>query len=54
MGRSAIGLGALMGGTLGAYLPVLWGASSFGLASLVFGALGAATGVVLASRLGEI
>jgi hypothetical protein len=30
MGRSAIGLGAVLGGTVGSYIPVvLWGASSF-------------------------
>ena len=55
MGRSAIGLGAILGGTVGSYVPVLlWGASSFGIASLLFGALGGIAGVLLGARLNEI
>jgi hypothetical protein len=38
MGRSAIGHGAVLGGTVGSYVPVLWSGSSFGVASLLFGA----------------
>ena len=49
--RSVIGLSATVGGTIGGYLPVLWGASSFSLASLAFGALGAVAGIWLAVRL---
>jgi hypothetical protein len=55
MGRSAIGLGAVLGGTVGSYVPVvLWGASSFGVASLLFGALGSVAGVLLGARLSEV
>ena len=54
MGRSAIGLGALLGGTVGSYVPVLWGASSFSVVSLLFGAVGAVAGVLLGARLSEI
>ncbi len=55
MGRSAIGLGAVLGGTVGSYVPVLlWGASSFGVASLLFGALGGIAGVLLGARLSEV
>jgi hypothetical protein len=54
MGRSAIGLGAVLGGIVGSYVPVvLWGASSFGVASLLFGALGSVGGVLLGARLSE-
>ena len=49
--RSVIGLCATAGGTIGGYVPVLWGASSFSLASLAFGAVGAVAGVWLAVRL---
>jgi hypothetical protein len=49
--RSVIGLSATVGGTIGGYLPVLWGASSLSLASLAFGAMGAVAGVWLAVRL---
>jgi hypothetical protein len=54
MGRSAIGLGAVLGGTVGSYMPVLWGASSFSLVSLLFGAVGAVAGVMLGARLSEV
>jgi hypothetical protein len=55
MGRSAIGLGAVLGGTVGSYVPVfLWGASSFGITSLLFGALGGIAGVFLGARLSEV
>jgi hypothetical protein len=54
MGRSAIGLGAVLGGTVGNYVPVLWGASSFSIVSLLFGAIGSVAGVLLGARLSEI
>lgn len=53
MGRSAIGLCALVGTFVGGYVPVLWGASAFSLASLVFSAAGGAAGVWLGVRLSE-
>ena len=53
MGRSVIGLSALLGMTLGGFLPSLWGASSFSLASVVFGAMGGVTGVLLGARLAD-
>jgi hypothetical protein len=54
MGRSAIGLGAILGGTVGSYVPVLWGASSFSIVSLLFGAIGSVAGVLLGARLSEV
>jgi hypothetical protein len=53
MGRSAIGLCALVGTFVGGYVPVLWGASPFSLMSLVFSAAGGAAGVWFGLRLSE-
>ena len=53
MGRSAIGLFALVGMTLGGFVPALWGASSFSLSSLVFSAAGGVAGVWLGARLAD-
>jgi hypothetical protein len=49
--RSVIGLCVLVGSTVGAYVPVLWGASSFSVTSLLFGALGGVAGVWVGVRL---
>jgi hypothetical protein len=53
MGRGLIGLCALVGSFVGAYVPVLWGASSFSVTSLVFSAAGGAAGVWAGVRLSE-
>jgi hypothetical protein len=53
VGRSVIGLCAVVGLTVGGYIPVLWGASAFGLTSLLFGALGGIAGVWLGARLSD-
>ncbi len=53
MGRGVIGMCALLGGLVGGYAPVLWGASSFGVESLLFGALGGIAGVLLGARISE-
>jgi hypothetical protein len=53
MGRGLIGLCVLVGSVVGAYVPVLWGASSFSVASLVFSAAGGAAGVWAGVRLSE-
>jgi len=53
MGRSAVGLCALVGSIVGGYVPVLWGASAFSLTSLVFSAAGGAAGVWFGVRLSE-
>ncbi len=49
--RSVIGLSVIVGSTVGAYLPVLWGSSSFSITSLLFGALGGIAGVWVGVRL---
>ena len=53
MGRSAIGLCALIGLTIGGFVPELWGASSFSLSSLLFSALGGVAGVWFGARLAD-
>jgi hypothetical protein len=49
--RSVTGLGATLGGLIGGYIPVLWGASSFSLASIAFGFAGAIAGLIVGARL---
>jgi phage tail tape-measure protein len=53
VGRSAIGLCALVGSIVGGYVPVLWGASALSVTSLVFSAAGGAAGVWFGARLSE-
>jgi hypothetical protein len=53
MGRGLIGICVLVGSFVGAYVPVLWGASSFGVTSLVFSAAGGVAGVWFGVRLSE-
>jgi len=45
-----IGLGVLVGGLVGGYVPTLWGASSLGVESLLFGAFGSIVGVFVGAR----
>jgi hypothetical protein len=54
MGRSVIGLCALVGGIVGGYVPVLWGASGFSVSSLLFSAVGGIAGVWLGVRISEV
>ncbi len=49
--RSVIGLCVLVGGTVGGYVPVLWGSSSFSVTSLLFGAVGGIAGIWVGIRL---
>ena len=53
MGRSVIGLCAMVGLTAGGYLPVLWGASAFSLTSILFSGIGGVAGVWLGVRISE-
>ena len=53
MGRSAIGLCGGFGMFVGAYVPVLWGASSFSLSSFLFGVIGAVAGIWAGVRINE-
>ena len=49
-----VGICAVVGLTVGGYIPVLWGASAFGLTSLFFGALGGFAGVWIGVRLSDL
>jgi uncharacterized membrane protein YeaQ/YmgE (transglycosylase-associated protein family) len=40
----------MIGGTVGGFVPELWGASAFSLASIVFSAVGGVAGVWLVAR----
>ncbi|MES1246379.1 MAG: hypothetical protein ABUS54_01745 [Actinomycetota bacterium] len=53
MGRGVIGLGVLVGSTVGSFVPTLWGASSWGLQSVFFAFVGGVAGVLLAARYSE-
>jgi len=53
MGRSVIGICALVGMTIGGFVPELWGASGLSLAALVFSAAGGVAGVWVGARLSE-
>ena len=53
MGRSVIGICALIGMTIGGFVPDLWGASGLSLAALVFSAAGGVAGVWVGARLSE-
>ena len=53
MGRSLIGLLAMVGLTIGGFVPMLWGASQFSLTSILFGGLGGVAGVWLGLRISE-
>ncbi|HWZ65367.1 MAG TPA: hypothetical protein VNX65_01055 [Patescibacteria group bacterium] len=45
--KPAIYIGASIGGIVGGYIPVLWGAGLFDLSSILLGAVGTALGAWL-------
>jgi len=49
--RKIIWLFMSVGGILGGYIPLLWGANYFSFASIIFNALGAIFGIWVAFRL---
>ena len=49
-----IGLCVLVGGTVGGFVPELWGASALSLTSLLFSGLGSVAGVWLGVRLADV
>jgi hypothetical protein len=51
--RSIIGICTTFGLFVGAYVPVLWGASSFSVMSLLFSGLGGIAGVWAGVRLSD-
>jgi hypothetical protein len=54
MGRSVIGLCAVIGSTVGSFVPALWGGSGLGLSSLLFGVAGGVAGVWFGARVSGI
>jgi hypothetical protein len=52
--RSVTGVCVLAFGTIGSFLPTLWGASGLGLASLAFGAIGSVAGVFVGARIQQL
>ena len=54
MGRSVIGFCAMLGATVGGFVPEIWGASSLSLGSLVFGVLGGIAGVWFGVRIADV
>lgn len=53
MDRSLITLGLVVGSTLGAYVPALWGDNGFSFSSLFCSALGGLLGIWIGFRLGS-
>jgi hypothetical protein len=51
MDRRVIWLCAALGGTVGSFVPALWGASEMSLSSILFGIVGGVAGVMLGARL---
>jgi hypothetical protein len=49
-----LGLFGLVGGTVGSYIPTIWGGSLLGVSSLAFGVLGGIAGVILGARLLDV
>jgi len=52
--RKLIGLCAIVGGTVGSFLPELWGGSAMGLGSILFALLGGLAGVFVGTRIAGV
>jgi hypothetical protein len=51
MNKKIIFLGMLFGGTIGSYIPTIFGASAFSLVSILCGAAGGLLGIWLSFKL---
>lgn len=49
--KRTIWVGMLIGGIIGGYIPLLWGASYFSFASILFNAIGAIIGIWIMFKL---
>jgi len=49
--RSVIGLCATVGGTIGGFVPMLWGSSGFSMTAILFTVIGGVAGVWIGVRL---
>lgn len=54
MGRSVIGLCAMLGMTVGGFVPALWGDSGFSLMAVLFTAVGGVAGVWAGVRIADV
>ena len=50
-GNRTIWIFAAIGGSIGSYIPLIWGGSSFSFSSILLGSIGAIVGIWLAFRL---
>jgi len=49
--KPIIWIGMFVGGTVGGFVPLLWGDSSFSMSGIFFNAVGAVAGIYIAFRL---
>lgn len=54
MGRSVIGFCAMLGMTVGGFVPALWGDSGFSLMAVLFTAVGGVAGVWAGVRIADV
>jgi hypothetical protein len=54
MERRVIGFSAFLGGTIGSFVPVIWGGSEMGLASLLTAVIGGVAGVFIGARVAGV
>ena len=54
MERRVIWLCAALGGTVGSFVPAVWGGSEMSLSSLALGLIGGVAGVFLGARLAGV
>jgi hypothetical protein len=54
MERRMIGFCAFLGGTIGSFVPAMWGGSEMGLASLLTALVGGVAGVFVGARIAGI
>jgi uncharacterized membrane protein YeaQ/YmgE (transglycosylase-associated protein family) len=49
--KRLIWVGAAVGGTIGGYVPLLWGGSAFSFSSILFSAIGSIIGIWVMFRI---
>ncbi len=45
--KHLIWIGAIIGGTVGGFIPALWGGSSFSFSGIIFNSIGAILGIYI-------
>ena len=51
--KPLIWIGMFVGGTIGGFIPMLWGGSGFSFSGIIFNAIGAVVGIYLAFRFAD-